>query len=271
MNDFDLEWLVLIFFGVLVAIGFARMVNEPVRRLVRRLIPVPAWREQREIEDAERRRVESVFLDFVRETRPLAPKAKQHQDAAVYRHAWKRAAVLEIIAQREENDERAALYRQFQKLASGQYYPIAPSNAYGTVQLRLEPSAAQRLLELEEKRLLPPEPKGQKRKKPGASKPCVYIGRSSDGKVYVGQTQEPPEKRWLQHRTEGTGPFKDGHPDIDWKVVETDVPAERLNERESYFIGLLSAIDDGYNENRGNDADAYEQGRTERLATRSRG
>ncbi len=148
MDDFDLEWLGLIFVGVLFAIGFARTVNEPARQLIRRMIPLPAWREQRENEAAERSRVESLFLGFVGETRPLAPKAKKHQEAAVFRHAWKRAAVLEILYQRQEDDESASLYREFQGLASGQYYSIAPSNAYGKVRLRLEPSATQHLLEL---------------------------------------------------------------------------------------------------------------------------
>ena len=261
----DAEGITLIIMGALFAFAFASAIYGPARDLVRRIIPIRAWREEREEAAAERRRVESLFLDFVRETRPLAPQATKHREAAVYRHTWKRAAVLEVMAQDQEDDERAALYREFQKLAGKQYYPIAPSNAYGTVQLRLEPRAGGRLLELEKKRLLPPPPRGQKRRKPHALNPCVHVGRDSNGKVYVGQTQEARELRWLQHRTEGTGPFKDGDPEVDWKVLEADVPLAKLDEMESYYIGKLNALETGYNENRGNDSEAYDRGCAERV------
>ena len=251
-------WLWFIFLGGSIGIGLLKAAYGPAKRQIQRVIPIQSWREQKEIEDAERRRVESLFLAFVGETRPLAPKAKRHQEAAVFRHAWKRAAVLEILFQRSE--ERVALYQEFQNLASAQYYPIAPSNAYGTVQLKLEPAAAQRLMEVERKRLLPPPPRGDKKQKPGPTKPCVYYGIAGDSKVYVGQTQEPPERRWLQHRTEGTGPFKGGHQHVIWDVVKADVPLAKLDETESYYIGLYDSLESGYNENRGNDIAAYERG-----------
>ena len=260
-------WLWFIFLGGSICIGLLKAAYDPARRFVRRTVPIRSWREEKKRDDAEKTRVEGLFLKFVRETRPLAPKAKKHQEAAVYRHVWKRAAVLEIMAQRQQDVERAALYREFQELASGQYYPIAPSNAYGTVQLQLESRAGGRLLELEERRLLPPPPRGQKRRKPGASKPCIYVGRTSDGMVYVGQTQEAPELRGYQHRREGTGPFKSGDPEVDWSVLEPNLPLSMLDEMESYYIGLLDAFESGYNENRGNDSEAYDRGCAERVAT----
>lgn len=227
---------------------------------------IQAWRERRAEAEAEHRQLERLFLEFVEETRPLAPKAKKHSEAALYRHAWKRAVVLEVMYQEQSDDKHASLYRKFQEIAGDQYYPVAPSTRYGQARLKLESPAGRRLLELEKKRLLPRSERSQKRRrKPGAPKACVYVGRDTDGKVYVGQTQEARELRWLQHRTEGTGPFKDGDPDIDWKVLEGDVPLAKLDEVESYYIGQLNALEDGYNENRGNDSEAYDRGCAERL------
>ncbi len=229
---------------------------------------IQAWRERRAEAAAERKRIERLFLEFVEETRSLAPKAKKHPEAALYRHAWKRAVVLEVMYQEQADDERASLYREFQEIAGDQYYPVAPYSRYGQARLRLESAAGRRLLELEQKRLLPPLPRGQRRKKPGAPKPCIYVGTTSDGKAYVGQTQEPPEERWLQHRTAITGPFKEGTPHPDWRVLVPDVPLSKLDEMESYYIGLYDALESGYNENRGNDSEAYERGCAERLSAR---
>ena len=84
--------------------------------------------------------------------------------------------------------------------------------------------------------------------------------------MYVGQTQDAPERRWLQHRADGTGPFKNGDQYVTWEVVEGEVPTAKLDERESYCIGLFDAFENGYNENRGNDFAAYERGCSARLS-----
>jgi hypothetical protein len=77
----------------------------------------------------------------------------------------------------------------------------------------------------------------------------------------VGQTLEAPERRWIQHRAEGTGPFKRGAQYVEWKVIRGEVQPAKLNELESYYIGLFNAYENGHNDNRGNDSMAYERGR----------
>ena len=49
-------------------------------------------------------------------------------------------------------------------------------------------------------------------------------------------------------------------------MLVPDVPLSKLDEMESYCIGLYDALESGYNENRGNDSEAYERGCAERLA-----
>jgi hypothetical protein len=89
------------------------------------------------------------------------------------------------------------------------------------------------------------------------------------GRVYIGQTVGPPEGRWIQHRAEGTGPFKKGELYAEWKVIEGEIDPAKLNERESYYIGLYNADQDGYNDTKGNDWRAYERGQAERNRSRA--
>lgn len=215
-----------------------------------------SWREARAKAAAEREFAERQFESFLDETKPLVPRAPKHPFAALYRHAWKRAAVLEILYQQRSDARRASLYRQFQKLAADQYYPVAPVGPYGRVPLRMKAAAATRLLVAESQRLSPKKSKGQGR----PSSACIYRGTCKAGRAYIGQTQEAPERRWIQHRAEGTGPFKNGSQYVDWDVVEGEVPSGKLDERESYYIGLFDAFENGYNDTRGNDWEAYGRG-----------
>ena len=218
------------------------------------------WREAKAEAAAERARLQSLFESFLRETQPLVPRAPKHREAALYRHAWKRAAVLEVLHQRRSDQSRTSLFREFQQLAAERYYRVAPVGPYGPITLRMETKAATRLLEVEIQRLSPT------RRKQLLARPlaCIYIGKCEEGRVYVGQTTEAPERRWIQHRAEGTGPFKKGAQYVDWKVVEGAVAPAKLNERESYCIGLYDACDKGYNDTRGNDWKAYERGQADR-------
>jgi hypothetical protein len=120
------------------------------------------WREVRAATAAERAQVELKFESFVRETLPLVPTASKNPVAALYRHAWKRAAVLEILYQRNADEAQAALYREFQKLTSKQYYRVAPVGPYGPIRLRIEAAAANRLLQEETRRLSPGSATGQR-------------------------------------------------------------------------------------------------------------
>ena len=214
------------------------------------------WRQARARAAAEREFTERAFASFLKETKPLVPRAPKHYFAALYRHAWKRAAVLEILYQRESDAGRALLYRQFQKLAAARYYPVAPAGPYGRRPLRMGAAAAMRLLEAESRRMSPQ--KGTRRARQSSA--CIYRGTCEAGRVYIGQTQEAPERRWIKHRAEGTGPFKNGSQYSNWDIVEGEVPPQKLNERESYYIGLFDTFENGYNDTRGNDWGAYERG-----------
>jgi len=221
-------------------------------------------REAKAQETALCAKYENAFEEFLQETHPLVPpKATKHKDAALYRHAWKRACVLEILAQRLNDEPRVGLYREFQRLAVERYYPVAPEGLYGKPQLRMEAKASGRLLKAEIERL---NPSKKVQPKPKALA-CVYIGRCEKGLVYVGQTTLPPEYRWVQHRSEGTGPFKRGAKYVTWEVLIGPVPATELNEQESYFIGLHNAFENGHNDTRGNDWQAYEKGQKIRQGT----
>ena len=219
------------------------------------------WREKRAQAAVERARVQELFESFVQETKPLVPRAPKHPEAALFRHAWKRAVVLEILYQRLNDEENICLYRDFQELASERYYRIAPVGPYGTVQLRMAKQAAIRLLHSEIDSLSPSKGSRQKRR-PLA---CIYLGICEQGRVYVGQTVEAPEKRWIQHRIESTGPFKRGAQYVSWRIAEGSVTPEKLDEKESFHIGLHDAYESGYNDTRGQDWSAYERGNAERL------
>lgn len=228
-------------------------------KMIRELFP--RWRKRRVRAAAKRARVQQLFESFVHETKPLVPRAPKHPEAALLRHAWKRAVVLEILYQRLNDEENVCLYRDFQELASERCYRIAPVGPYGTVQLRMAKQAAIRLLHSEIDSLS--SSKDRRRKlRPLA---CIYIGTCEQGRVYVGQTVEAPEKRWIQHRIESTGPFKRGAQYVSWSIAEGSVTPERLDERESFYIELHNAYESGYNDTRGQDWSAYERGKAERL------
>lgn len=216
------------------------------------------WKHRRAEASAERARVQRLFSTFLQETKPLVPRAPKYPEAALLRHAWKRAVVLEIIYQRRAEEGGAQLYSRFQELAADQYYRIAPSGPYGTVQLTMCPKAAVQLLQSEIERLSRPG-RSREKERPLA---CIYVGICEEGRVYVGQTVDAPEKRWIQHRAESTGPFKRGARYVQWKVIEGGVNPRQLAERESFYIGFYDAYANGYNDTRGNDWAAHERGRS---------
>ena len=218
------------------------------------------WREARAEAAKKRAALENLFKSFLRETEPLVPQGSKHPRAALYRHAWKRAAILGIIYQQRTDQSHIALYREFEKLAGERYFEVAPIGPYGKAPLVMASKTGARLLEVEKQRLFPSEG-NSRRTHPLAS---IYIGTCDKGRVYVGQTVGSPESRWVQHRFAGTGPFKNGQLYVKWEVVEGEIDPAKLNERESYWIGFYCADMDGYNGNKGNDRKAYDLGLTER-------
>jgi hypothetical protein len=88
-------------------------------------------KEKRIAAKEEKQRLNNLFDNFARETKPLVPKSPRNPTAALYRLCWKRAVVLEdIFSEDENNKEKIYLYQKFQKIAANHYYPIAPENAY---------------------------------------------------------------------------------------------------------------------------------------------
>lgn len=214
------------------------------------------WKKKRAERAIERERLNNLFEKFLVETRPLAPKALKYPEAALFRHTWKRATILSYLFKDIPNSEKGCLYGNFAKIAAKKYYRIAPENAYGRVQLKIEPNAAQKLLE-KEKTLLFPQKVTQV---PSREFACIYLGTDDNGRRYVGQTLGAPEFRWVQHRANNTGPFKKGAIYVKWEVLERNVSPSDLNRKESYYIGFYNSLANGYNDNRGNDLVVYENG-----------
>ncbi len=82
---------------------------------------------------------------------------------------------------------------------------------------------------------------------------CIYAGYTeSDRKWYVGQTIFAPEKRFLEHRVKKTGPFRTGSETVIWSILESNIEANLLNEREAYWIDKKNAYTEGHNRTKGN-------------------
>lgn len=222
--------------------------------------------EKRRERKAKEAAWEKEFHRFVSQSRPMAPTAPKYPDASLYRHVWRRSAVLEQLAQRQNDTASAERYKHFQKLAAALYFPVAPENAYGTVPLKLTEEQAKRIAESELERLNPsaPPPAGRY---PYA---CIYMGiDGSLRKTYIGQTIGEPEKRWWQHRAERTGPFKKGAKYVEWKIIKECKPNE-LDWYESYYIGYYNSVENGHNDNRGNSPSAYRKGELDRAKRSAR-
>ena len=65
------------------------------------------WRERREEAAIERGNFERTVEEFIADTRPFAPVAAKYPEAALYRHAWKRAVALQEIYQERSDASRA--------------------------------------------------------------------------------------------------------------------------------------------------------------------
>jgi hypothetical protein len=215
------------------------------------------WIKKKAVEKEKRKKIEALFEDFVEDTRPLVTKAHKYPEAALYRHVWKRACVCQKIYQTKIIDEnKSQIYIEFRKLAAKRYFSIASGK------LSLSDDAHARMLKQELKILSGEEQlKSKRNRKLG----CIYVGFDSDSnKPYIGQTIGAPEYRWKEHRINGSGPFKRGASYVNWKVIKENITPKNLDELESYYIGFFNAFEDGYNESKGNDLQAYERGSIDR-------
>jgi len=217
-------------------------------------------KERRLAEKAENQRLLQLFEKFIEETRPFVPKSPKNPDAALFRLCWKRAIVLkDIFGKQDINSEKIYLYEKFQHIAANYYSRFAPENAYGIVPLKISGEAR---IKMQNKELERMTPSSQKKIKKNLKLACIYIGIDTiEKKPYIGQTTGNPESRWKEHRNNRSGPFKNGASYATWKILEENVPPNKLNELESYYIGLYNTYDNGHNETSGNDWQAYERGK----------
>lgn len=79
------------------------------------------------------------------------------------------------------------------------------------------------------------------------------ITDKANGKQYVGQTARDVETRFLEHCSERRGHSKlheaiqeKGWQNFEWRVIE-QVPLDKLDERERYWIKELNTRENGYN------------------------
>ena len=217
-------------------------------------------KEKRLARKAEEQRLKQLFENFAEETRPFVSKAPNNPEAALFRLCWKRAIVLQDIYEGQENNsEKIYLYGQFRQIAANYYSRVAPENAYGRIPLKISVEA---LMKMQTKELKRMQPSNQNKLKRNLELACIYLGIDTvEKKPYIGQTTGNPETRWKEHRNNGSGPFKNGASYATWKILKENVTKEKLNELESYYIGLYNTYDNGHNETSGNDWQAYERGK----------
>ena len=89
------------------------------------------WRARREQAAIDRAAFDRAVDAFVGETRPFVPVAHKHPEAALYRHAWKRAVALQEIYQDRSDSERVDYYGRVRRKLAAAYHAVAPINAYG--------------------------------------------------------------------------------------------------------------------------------------------
>ena len=86
----------------------------------------------------------------------------------------------------------------------------------------------------------------------------IYKITSPSGKVYVGQTVRSFEKRMQEHRQESSGctlikrAIDKYGDEMNYEIIEDNVPQEQLDEREIYWISHFNSLaPNGYNCNTG--------------------
>ena len=220
------------------------------------------WLWERESPEAreKRKREEEYFKQnwktFIEESKLTTPAAPKHPQAALFRHAWIRAVILENIYAERNELEKKSLYKGLGDLSAEKYHAVAPEGAYGKIPLEFTPKQQQELRKKEETRLWPPQGKLNENK----NLACIYIGKDKNNKPYIGQTLNEPELRWVQHRKEQTGPYKDGQDYVQWDILKGNVSPNELDYWEAYYIGIYDAYEKGYNSNKGNYLEAYNKG-----------
>lgn len=226
---------------VITIFGIAIMV------LVASVFPIALYKKKQ-----ERKRLApyiDAFIKFMGESRPTCPKDKGYPKATLFRHIWRRAVVMQ--SHFADTDEEKEVLGKIQEIAARNYYDHAPKNIYGKVLLQITPNQILEYIRREQSKSKDRQDKSSK------ELPCIYMGIAKDGRIYIGQTLKTPENRWIQHRQMGTGPYKNSSDYVDWKVLRGNIPKRKLDYWESYYIGFYNSYEIGYNDNPGNDSNAY--------------
>ena len=213
---------------------------------------------------AEAIRFENLLNEFMSESEiryKLTNKDKPFEkEYELYRYIFRRCRVITYLL---ENKLPVGTYisiediKEIEQYAVKHYFKNCPETLYGPVKLKLTMPMVNKL-ERQESQTLAELLKGKKL--PVSIQGYVYIGKCTSGKSYIGQTIRSPEKRYLEHREFGTGPYKFGDDSVEWKVIHKCVPSE-LDYWESYYIGIHNAHENGFNDNRGKNTDSYELGK----------
>lgn len=96
-------------------------------------------------------------------------------------------------------------------------------------------------------------------------KGLIYIAKDKIiGKVYIGQTKNRLEVRKKQHLKHAKNKLDStyfstfykmirffGENNFEWKILEDDIPEEKLNEREIFYIKKYNSYQEGYNSSGG--------------------
>ena len=96
-------------------------------------------------------------------------------------------------------------------------------------------------------------------------KGLIYIAKDKIiGKVYIGQTKNRLEVRKKQHLKHAKNKVDStyfstfykmirffGENNFEWKILEDDIPEEKLNEREIFYIEKYNSYQEGYNSSGG--------------------
>lgn len=89
----------------------------------------------------------------------------------------------------------------------------------------------------------------------------IYMATSSSGKMYIGQTTDSLHNRKRKHKNDSkkfTYAFanavnKYGINGFEWNIIEDGIPADKLNEKEQYYIKKFDTYSTGYNSTEGGD------------------
>ncbi|MBT7981840.1 MAG: GIY-YIG nuclease family protein [Akkermansiaceae bacterium] len=265
-----MEYLILVFvFGPLGFILLVLVVNEVRKKTgidpkygFAREQDFPQFQKYNDNHKHYTKLAEDKFDSFIDESNKSINKQDAKTEAGKYRHAHRRALALFWLSKKANEEENMFLYFIWVSMTIRAYNSYAPSNAYGKVELNTSSKQILQYVKKEQQALGRDDTEAIK--KPIA---CIYIGEDIEtGKKYIGQTVNAPEKRWAEHREAVTGPYKGGCKYPKWDILKGEVPTSKLDYYESFYIGFYDALHGGFNDNKGNDSNAYDEGVSERLS-----